>query len=71
MKMTFDLEVAHEIVKEMRATDWLKYEDDFGMLTWFPEALAEIECLQLRLAAAHKLITEQDIIIKNFEAGRI
>ncbi len=24
--MTFDLDVAHEIVKEMRATDWLKYE---------------------------------------------
>jgi hypothetical protein len=26
MKMSFDLEVAHKIVEEMRATDWLKYE---------------------------------------------
>lgn len=69
--MSFDLEVAHEIVKEMRATDWLKYEDDFGMLTWFPEALTEIETLRIRLDAAHRLIKEQDVIIKKFESGMI
>ena len=68
MKITFDLEVAHEIVKEMRATDWLKYEDDIGMLTWFPEALAEIETLRLRLDAAHQLIKEQDARIKELES---
>ena len=68
MKITFDLEVAHEIVKEMRATDWLKYEDDFGMLTWFPEALAEIETLRIRLDAAHQLIKEQDARIKELES---
>lgn len=66
--MTFDLEVAHEIVKEMRATDWLKYEDDFGMLTWFPEALTEIETLRMRLDAAHRLIKEQDARIKELES---
>ena len=26
--MSFDLEVARRIVKEMRAADWLKYEDE-------------------------------------------
>ena len=66
--MSFDLEVAHEIVKEMRATDWLKYEDDFGMLTWFPEALTEIETLRIRLDAAHRLIKEQDARIKELES---
>lgn len=52
----------------MRATDWLKYEDDFGMLTWFPEALTEIETLRIRLDAAHQLIKEQDARIKELES---
>ena len=65
--MSFDLEVARRIVKEMRATDWLKYEDEFGMLTWFPEALTEIETLRIRLDAADQLIKKQDSIIKEFE----
>lgn len=66
--MSFDLEVARRIVKEMRATDWLKYEDEFEMLTWFPGALTEIETLRIRLDAAHRLIKEQDSIIKKFES---
>ena len=57
--MSFDLEVARRIVKEMRATDWLKYEDEFEMLTWFPDALTEIETLRIQLDAAHRLIKEQ------------
>ena len=66
--MTFDLEVAHEIVKEMRATDWLKYEDEFGMQTLFPEALIEIDSLRFKLDAAYQLIKEQDARIKEFES---
>ena len=66
--MSFDLEVARRIVKEMRATDWLKYEDEFEMLTWFPGALTKIETLRIQLDAAHRLIKEQDSIIKKFES---
>ena len=65
--MSFDLEVAHKIVEEMRATDWLKYEDEFEMLTWFPGALTEIETLRIQLDAANQLIKKQDSIIKKFE----
>ena len=65
--MSFDLEVARRIVKEMRATDWLKYEDEFGMLTWFPDALTEIETLRIQLDAADQLIKKQESIIQEFE----
>ena len=65
--MSFDLEVARRIVKEMRAADWLKYEDEFEMLTWFPDALNEIETLRIQLDAADQLIKKQDSIIKEFE----
>lgn len=66
--MSFDLDVARRIVKEMRATDWLKYEDEFEMLTWFPDALTEIENLRIQLDAADQLIKKQDSIIKKFES---
>jgi hypothetical protein len=58
------IEMFEVCLKSVREGD----EDDFGMLTWFPEALTEIETLRIRLDAAHRLIKEQDARIKELES---
>lgn len=66
--MTFNLEEARQIANDMMNCEWLRYEDEFGMQTLFPEAITEIEILRLQLDAARRLIKEQDDRIKEFES---
>ena len=66
--MTFNLEEARQIANDMMNCKWLRYEDEFGMQTLFPEAITEVEILRLQLDAARRLIKEQDDRIKEFES---